>query len=306
MLVIAIVAVIVIALVATLIGRAITRPVIEAVEVTKLIAAGDLSGNIIVSSQDEIGDLLLAMKNMQGKLSDVIEKDIQSMVDLAREGTLTERISLDGKEGFFASLSSGVNDLVEVSEKVVSDTVRVFSALAKGDLSQKIDTDYRGSFNTLKQDANATIDKLTEVIEQDIQPIIDAAQVSDLSSRIALAGKEGFFASLSRGINEMVNVNERVIDDTIRVMGALAEGDLTQTIDQQYQGAFDKLKQDANATVAKLTEVVSGIKDSTETVSSASSEISEGNLDLSRRTEIQASSLEETAASMEDMTSVVR
>jgi len=306
MLGIAIVVIIAIVLVANLIGRAITRPVIEAVEVTKSIAAGDLSGNIVISSQDETGELLQAMKSMQGQLISVIEKDIQTMVDLAREGSLTERISLDGKQGFFATLSSGVNDLVEVSEKVVDDTVRVFSALAKGDLSQKIDTDYQGSFNTLKQDANATITKLTEVIEQDIQPIIDAAQAGDLSSRIALAGKEGFFAKLSSGINEMVNINERVIDDTVRVMGALAQGDLTQTIDQQYQGAFEKLKQDANATVAKLTEVVSGIKESTETVSSAAGEISEGNLDLSRRTEVQASSLEETAASMEEMTSVVR
>jgi len=293
-------------LLAFLVTRAITQPVTEAVQVTKAIAGGDLSATINITSQDEIGELLQAMKGMQDQLSQVIEKDIQSIVDAARDGNLGERIDLAGKQGFFASLSSGVNDLVDVSEKIVDDTVRVFAALAKGDLSQTITSDYRGSFNTLKQDANATITKLTEVIEQDIQPMIDAAQVGDLSSRIDLAGKEGFFARLSSGINEMVDVNERIINDTVRIMGALAQGNLTETITNEYQGAFNKLKQDANETVAKLTEVVGGIKASTETVSSASDELSKGNFDLSQRTEEQASSLEETASSMEEMTSVVR
>jgi methyl-accepting chemotaxis protein len=289
-----------------LITRAITRPVTEAVEITKAIAGGDLSGTITITSQDEIGELLKAMKGMQDQLSTVIEKDIQSIVDAARDGDLGERIDLAGKQGFFASLSSGVNDLVDISERVVDDTVRVFSALARGDLSETITSDYRGSFDTLKQDANATITKLTEVIEQDIQPIIDAAQAGDLSARISLAGKQGFFDRLSRGINEMVEVNERIIEDTVRVMGALAEGDLTETIDTEYRGAFDRLKQDANRTVAKLTEVVSEIKESSETVSTASDELSKGNFNLSQRTEEQASSLEETASSMEEMTSVVR
>jgi methyl-accepting chemotaxis protein len=291
---------------ATLIGRGITRPILSAVETTKTIAAGDLSGTIEITSQDEIGELLQAMKGMQQELSTVIEKDIQGIVDAAGNGNLGKRIDLAGKQGFFASLSSGVNDLVDISERVVDDTVRVFSALARGDLSETITSDYKGAFDQLKRDANATIAKLTEVIEQDIQPIIDAAQAGDLSARIDLAGKQGFFDRLSRGINEMVDVNERIIEDTVRVMGALAEGDLTETIEAEYRGAFDRLKQDANRTVAKLTEVVNEIKESSETVSTASDELSKGNFNLSQRTEEQASSLEETASSMEEMTSVVR
>jgi len=100
-----------------------------------------------------------AMVTMQDRLSSVIEKDIQSIVDSAREGDLSVRVPLEGKQGFYNTLSSGVNDLVEVSEKVIDDTVRVFGALAQGDLSQQIENDYKGSFDQLKQDANATIEK---------------------------------------------------------------------------------------------------------------------------------------------------
>ena len=292
--------------VAITITRAITAPIGAAVAVTETIASGDLSRQIDVNSKDEIGQLLLAMKSMQSQLSSVIEQDIQTIVDAAREGDLGQRIDLEGKQGFFATLSSGVNDVVEVSEQVTDDTVRVFSALARGDLNETITRDYRGAFDTLKQDANATVGMLTEVIREDIQPIIDSARKGDLTGRIPLAGKQGFFAELSTGINEMIDVNEQVINDMQRVMSAMAEGDLTEAIQADYQGAFDSLKTNLNATVVKLTEVVGQIKLSTNTVSDASAEISTGNADLAKRTEDQAASLEETAASMEEMTAAVR
>ena len=52
---------------------------------------------------------------------------------------------------------------------------------------------------------------------------------------------------------------EKVINDTLRVLSAMATGKLTETIEEDYQGSFGKLKDDANATIAKLTEVVAKI-----------------------------------------------
>jgi len=77
-------------------------------------------------------------------------------------------------------------------------------------------------------------------------------------------------------------------------------------MEKDFEGAFDKLKQDANATADKLTEVINRISTSASLVASGAEEISQGNADLSQRTEEQASSLEETASSMEEMTSTVR
>ncbi|MCF5920261.1 methyl-accepting chemotaxis protein, partial [Xanthomonas perforans] len=87
---------------------------------------------------------------------------------------------------------------------------------------------------------------------------------------------------------------------------ALAEGDLTVRMDGDFQGVFARMRDDANATVAQLTGIVSGIQTSATQISAAASEIAAGNNDLSQRTEQQAANLEETAASMEELTSTVK
>ncbi|WP_420592030.1 methyl-accepting chemotaxis protein [Bacterioplanoides sp.] len=150
-------------------------------------------------------------------------------------------------------------------------------------------------------------DRTAEVsAEQEIDQIVEAAAMGDLSRRIAMEGKEGFFLNLADGLNKLLTIADSVVSDTIRVFDALAHGNLTRKIDEDYQGAFDKLKQDANTTVDRLTDIITRIREAASTVSTGASEIAQGNADLSKRTESQASSLEETASSMEEMTSAVK
>ncbi|MFT5519875.1 MAG: methyl-accepting chemotaxis protein, partial [Enterobacterales bacterium] len=143
-------------------------------------------------------------------------------------------------------------------------------------------------------------------IEVEIGELVNSAVDGDLTSRIALDDKSGFFETLGKGLNELVSVAEDVVNNTATVLEAMSHGDLTKTIDADYKGTFGKLKNDTNSTVNKLTEIITEIRTSATTVSSGAQEISGGNLDLSQRTEEQASALEETAASMEEMTSTVR
>ena len=143
-------------------------------------------------------------------------------------------------------------------------------------------------------------------IQEDVQKVVDAALAGDLGRRIPLDDKDGFFAVLSKNINELVGVSERVISDTVRVLGAMAHGMLTESIDNDYAGLYGDLKRDANATVAQLTKVVKELQESAAAVNTGADEIAQGNLDLSHRTEEQAASLEQTAASMEEMNATVR
>ncbi|NOX52549.1 MAG: PAS domain S-box protein [Gammaproteobacteria bacterium] len=143
-------------------------------------------------------------------------------------------------------------------------------------------------------------------IQQEVEDVVNGARAGELDKRIALDDKEGFFRTLSEGVNQLVEVADQVIQDTLRVFGAMAEGQLTETMESDYAGSFDQLKQDANATIVKLTEVVSNIQVASNSVKVGADELSQGNADLSQRTEEQASSLEETAASMEEMTSTVK
>ncbi len=150
-------------------------------------------------------------------------------------------------------------------------------------------------------------DRTDEVaVEREIDGIVEGAKAGDLSQRIDLKGKEGFFLSLGEGINDLIGVVEQVFEDIARVMGFLAKGDLTQPIRQDYQGSYGTVKNHVNDTLGHLEQIVSELRESAEFITSAAKEISSGNTNLSARTEQQASSLEETASSMEELTSTVR
>jgi len=151
------------------------------------------------------------------------------------------------------------------------------------------------------------VDRTAEVaIEVEVADLIDSAGRGDLNARISEAGKNGFFLNLTKGLNSLIESVDDAVSETASMLDAMAHGDLTQRIEKDYHGAFDKLKRDANTTADKLTEVIDKINTSSNLVASGAEEISQGNADLSQRTEEQASSLEETASSMEEMTSTVR
>ncbi|RLT90584.1 MULTISPECIES: PAS domain S-box protein [unclassified Ketobacter] len=84
---------------------------------------------------------------------------------------------------------------------------------------------------------------------------------------------------------------------------ALAQGDLSQRVNGEYQGEFEQLKTALNSTFDRLQNLVASIQSAATDIQVGATEIQSGNLDLSRRTESQAASLQETASSMEEMTS---
>ncbi|MGB1110858.1 MAG: methyl-accepting chemotaxis protein, partial [Gammaproteobacteria bacterium] len=143
-------------------------------------------------------------------------------------------------------------------------------------------------------------------IEEEIKGIVDASAHGDLSQRVAVADKTGFFQTLANSVNSLLDTSDQILGETGRVFGALSKGDLTQTIDADYQGSFAKLKDDANATVAAFMDVISRVQEASGAARNAAAEIAQGNSNLSQRTESQAASLEETSASMEAMTQTVR
>ncbi len=144
------------------------------------------------------------------------------------------------------------------------------------------------------------------VIESQVKDVLECALAGDLSKRIDVGEMNGFFRILSETFNQLVALSSEVIDETVNVMSAVSNGDLTKKINTRYRGNFGLLRVDVNRTVDKLIEVVDNIHHSSQVVSNGSQEIAEGTLNLSHRTEQQASSLEETASGMAQMTATVR
>ncbi|WP_407334094.1 methyl-accepting chemotaxis protein [Enterovibrio sp. 27052020O] len=150
-------------------------------------------------------------------------------------------------------------------------------------------------------------DRTAEVaIEHEIDAMIEAATHGDFSKQLSLDGKKGFLYKLAQGLNSLTNNTDAALEDMQRILSAMAKGDLTQRIEKRYDGRFGQLKADTNASIDRLTQVISNIRRASETISNSSNEIASGNRDLSQRTEDQATSLQETAASMESMTDTVK
>jgi methyl-accepting chemotaxis protein len=150
-------------------------------------------------------------------------------------------------------------------------------------------------------------DKTAEVhIEKEVANLIKAANEGDLTKRLNTQGQTGFVNTLSTGLNELMNKVSGFVNDVGIIFEAMSEGNLTRTINNSYQGELEKIKNNANNSVAKLTEVLTKIQSASDIVRTSSNEVAQGSDDLSRRTESQASSLEETAASMEEITATVK
>ncbi|HTR00440.1 MAG TPA: methyl-accepting chemotaxis protein [Candidatus Acidoferrum sp.] len=135
---------------------------------------------------------------------------------------------------------------------------------------------------------------------------IAAAGAGELGKRVDTSRLQGTQATLAAGVNDMIGNFETVVADANAALEALANGNLTRKLTQDYQGSFAVLKQALNATVDKLVSVVSDIQGSAVRVKHGAVEINNSNINLSSRTEQQAASLEETSAAMEEITTTVQ
>lgn len=151
------------------------------------------------------------------------------------------------------------------------------------------------------------LDRTKEVkVEREIEEIVDSVKIGRLDMRLSLADKQGFFAKLSEGINELTDVIELVFKDVGSTMESMAEGDLTNRIHSEYQGVYLNCKNDINSTIDKLSEIFGQVNESATFINNSSQEIASGNNNLSQRAEQQAANLQQTAASMEELTSTVK
>lgn len=150
-------------------------------------------------------------------------------------------------------------------------------------------------------------DRTVEVaVEREVADVVNAAAAGDFTRRLELRDKHGFLLNLATGLNQLVETADKGLQDVVRMLGALAQGDLTQRITDEYHGTFGQLKDFSNETAVSLSRMLGQIREGADTIYTAANEISVGNTDLSSRTEEQASSLEETASSMEELTSTVK
>ncbi|MDU0112510.1 methyl-accepting chemotaxis protein [Psychrosphaera aquimarina] len=142
--------------------------------------------------------------------------------------------------------------------------------------------------------------------QKQVDGLITAAIGGRLDTRIDTSDYEGFMKGLGNNINNLMDTIVAPINEAINVAQALADGNLTELMNGEYEGAFLALSQSMNGSIENLGAMVDEIRKASNGVFEAAREMAVGNNELSHRTESQASSLEETASAMEELTSTVQ
>ncbi|MFX1722674.1 methyl-accepting chemotaxis protein [Stenotrophomonas sp. AS1] len=286
-----------------LIGNRITLPLRQATHVAESIARGKLDSRIGEQAHDEPGRLLESMARMQEQLHAVIsgQREMARRHDAGSTGYRMDETAFPGEYGLMVHET---NTLVGAHVQTMDAVLAVVQRYAQGDLSADI-ARYPGE----KAAITATVDAVKQNlgnINGEIQRLAAAAAAGDFSQRGDTARFDHDFRRMIGHLNAMMQVSDDNLGKLSQLLSAIAEGDLTARMHGDFQGVFATMRDDANATVAQLTQIVGQIQEAAGSINLAAGEIATGNSDLSRRTEQQAANLEETAASMEELTSTVR
>ena len=298
-------------LVATLLGialavlftRSLTGPLARAAEAARQIARGVLSGAPLRGGQDEVGQVMQGMQQVRDSIH-TVNQGLREMGARHDAGQISYFPEPADYAGDFQLLVKDINALVQSHVQASVQTATLVQRYAQGDLSQDMPR-MPGEKAVLV----AAVDEVKAnlgLISSQILTLSQAAARGDFSVR-GDATRFGFvFAEMVENLNGLMGTADGSLQSLSTLLRAIADGDLTQRMEGQFQGVFASMRDDANATVANLTDIVGRIAQATGNINTAASEIATGNQDLSVRTEQQAANLEETAASMEELTSTVR
>ena len=326
-----------------LLTRSIIRPLHRSIEIAQGIAAGELNQNVDIIGKDETGQLGSAMAVMIANLKSNIDQTqqraeaatrIRLALDVGRTNVLVA--DADGKiiyvnQSAYRTLQEGAEELQQDlpgfdAEQLLDSNIwslhvrqeeqrKAVQALTE---EQREDLEIGGRslrlitnpvFNEDRERIGTVVeftDRTAEVaVEREVEEIVGAARHGNLERRIEVANKQGFFKSLGEDVNQLLTVVSETFNDIASVMENLSRGDLSHKITRNYQGTYAVVQARVNSTIDQLQEIVGSISSSAKAINTATREVAAGNNSMSKRTEQQATRLEETASSTDELTSTV-
>ncbi|CAD2243004.1 methyl-accepting chemotaxis protein [Xanthomonas arboricola] len=285
------------------IRRSIVRPIENVARAARQVAAGDLSARAAVSTRDEIGLLGQAMGQVVNTLTDVSTAQAD-MAQRHEAGQMSYRMDAQAFPGAYGRMVDDTNGLIGAQVGLIGDMLQVMQHYAVGDMS--VDMPRLPGEKAQITEAMDTTKRNLAAINGEIRGLVDAAAAGDFATRGNAEAYQFEFRAMVSGVNGLMQNVDQNLAELSQLLKAIADGDLTARMHGNQQGVFARMRDDANATVQRLTDIVGDITVAAQTIRTASAEIAAGNNDLAQRTEQQAANLEETAASMEELTSTVR
>nr|WP_052390940.1 HAMP domain-containing protein [Streptomyces sp. NRRL B-24484] len=239
----------------------LTSQVRNIAEVASAVARGDLSKKITIEAQGEVKALASTMNTMVDQLSAFAVEVTRVAREVGTDGTLGGQASVPGVGGIWKDLTDNVNLMANNLTGQVRNIALVITAVARGDLSQKIDVDVRGEILELKTSINTMVDQLSSFADEVTRVAREVGTDGRLGGQARVPGVAGRWQDLTESVNELANNLTRQVRAIAQVATAVTRGDLSPRIDVDASGELDELKDNINQMIANLRETTRTNKD---------------------------------------------
>jgi HAMP domain-containing protein/signal transduction histidine kinase len=233
--------------------RNLTGQVRNIAQVTTAVANGDLSQKVTVDVSGEMLALKNTVNTMVDQLSSFADQVTRMARDVGTEGRLGGQARVDGVSGTWKDLTDSVNFMAGNLTSQVRQIAQVTTAVARGDLSQKIEVDARGEILELKNTINTMVDQLSAFAEQVTRVAREVGTDGRLGGQAQVPGVAGVWRDLTDSVNGMAGNLTAQVRNIAQVATAVARGDLSQKIDVDARGEILELKNTLNTMVDQLS-----------------------------------------------------
>ncbi|CAM3809547.1 HAMP domain-containing protein [Kibdelosporangium persicum] len=231
----------------------LTAQVRSIAQVATAVARGDLSQKITVTARGEILELKNTINTMVDQLSAFADEVTRVAREVGTEGRLGGQADVKGVSGTWKALTESVNVMADNLTAQVRSIAQVTTAVAKGDLSQKIRVDARGEILELKETINTMVDQLSGFADEVTRVAREVGTEGNLGGQAGVRGAEGTWKDLTDNVNVMASNLTGQVRSIAQVATAVARGDLSQKITVEAKGEVAALAGVINTMVDTLS-----------------------------------------------------
>jgi HAMP domain-containing protein/signal transduction histidine kinase/ActR/RegA family two-component response regulator len=230
----------------------LTSQVRGIVKVVTAVANGDLSQKFVVEAKGEIAALADTINGMTDTLRTFAEQVTTVAREVGIEGKLGGQAKVPGVSGTWKDLTDNVNMLAGNLTNQVRNIALVTTAVAKGDLSQKITVDAQGEILALKNTINVMVDQLRSFAAEVTRVATEVGSEGKLGGQADVQGVSGTWKDLTNSVNMLAGNLTAQVRNIAKVTTAVAKGDLSQKITVEARGEILELKNTINTMVDQL------------------------------------------------------
>ncbi|MDQ1019575.1 signal transduction histidine kinase/HAMP domain-containing protein/ActR/RegA family two-component response regulator [Streptomyces afghaniensis] len=231
----------------------LTAQVRDIAAVTTAVARGDLTRTVTVEATGELLELKLTVNTMVDQLSAFADEVTRVAREVGTEGQLGGRAQVRGVSGVWKDLTDNVNFMASNLTSQVRNIAQVTTAVANGDLSQKITVDARGEILELKSTINTMVDQLSAFADEVTRVAREVGTEGNLGGRAQVRGVSGVWKDLTDNVNFMADNLTSQVRNIALVSTAVAQGDLGKKITVEAKGEILELKSTINTMVDQLS-----------------------------------------------------